>query len=563
MSSTALLESAISVLRSNADRWIALSTDRKIAMLERARARLGENIQRWIAAAAERRQFAPDSEQAGGEHLTGPFALANGINGYIQTLKALTRESPLPVRVTQGSDGVTRVRVVPHSLPSAIIAQGITGTVWLEPGVAASSARMGKPAYDGSSPGRVALVLGAGNIDSIPPLDVLHKLIDDGQVVLLKTNPVNEFIAPIMEDIFREFVDEGFLHVATGGADVGAWLTRHASIDTIHVTGSERTYNAIAFGDGSDADERRRQNDPLLGKPITAELGGVNPVVVVPGSWSSADIRYQARHIVSSKVVNVGFNCVASQILIVPDDWSGTPQLLDEMRATLDGLEPRHVWYPGGEERRDEAVRGRDNVETFLGKTRLSLIDGLSPDETGDPLFHHEVFAPVLGIVRVKSADIETYTRRAVAFCNEVLRGTLGATVLMHPKTIKEHPQLYRMMLTELRYGIIGINVWNAAGYPLTECTWGAFPGHDPSDIQSGVGHVHNTWMIRDARKTVLEGTFTPFARSVGAGAPTIWPSYPWFVRSGKVNAIGRAAAGYATDPRIGTLGKVVRVVLG
>jgi hypothetical protein len=41
--------------------------------------------------------------------------------------------------------------------------------------------------------GKVALVLGAGNVASIGPMDVLYKLFVEDQVVLLKTNPYRRF----------------------------------------------------------------------------------------------------------------------------------------------------------------------------------------------------------------------------------------------------------------------------------------------------------------------------------------------------------------------------------
>lgn len=34
--------------------------------------------------------------------------------------------------------------------------------------------------------------------------------------------------------------------------------------------------------------------------------------------------------------------------------------------------------------------------------------------------------------------------------------------------------------------------------------SWGAYPGHTPRDIQSGVGQVGNTLLIEDIHKTVL-----------------------------------------------------------
>ena len=57
--------------------------------------------------------------------------------------------------------------------------------------------------------GAVALVLGAGNIAAIPVLDMLHKLFLEGQVCILKMNPVNDYLGPIFEDLFADFVAEG------------------------------------------------------------------------------------------------------------------------------------------------------------------------------------------------------------------------------------------------------------------------------------------------------------------------------------------------------------------
>ena len=54
--------------------------------------------------------------------------------------------------------------------------------------------------------GQVALVLGAGNIASIAPLDVLYKLIAEGQVCLLKMNPINEYLGKFMERVFAGLV---------------------------------------------------------------------------------------------------------------------------------------------------------------------------------------------------------------------------------------------------------------------------------------------------------------------------------------------------------------------
>ena len=88
--------------------------------------------------------------------------------------------------------------------------------------------------------GAVALVLGAGNVASIGPLDVVYKFFVEGQVCILKMNPVNEYLGPFIEEAFAEFIERGYLELAYGGADVGAYLTDHEGIDEIHITGSDK-----------------------------------------------------------------------------------------------------------------------------------------------------------------------------------------------------------------------------------------------------------------------------------------------------------------------------------
>jgi hypothetical protein len=43
---------------------------------------------------------------------------------------------------------------------------------------------------------------------------------------------------------------------------------------------------------------------------------------------------------------------------------------------------------------------------------------------------------------------------------------------------------------------LVAINHWPALAYGLGSTPWGAFPGSTAADIQSGVGHVHNTYLI-------------------------------------------------------------------
>ena len=175
---------------------------------------------------------------------------------------------------------------------------------------------------------RVALVLGAGNVASIGPLDVVHKLFVEGQVCLLKMNPVNAYLGPFIERAFKRLVDDGFLRLAYGGADVGEYLCQHESVDEIHITGSDRTHDAIVFGVGEEGARRKAENDPRNTKRITSELGNVSPVIIMPGSWTEADLRFHAENVATQMTNNAGFNCNAAKVLIMHEGWSQKTQFL-------------------------------------------------------------------------------------------------------------------------------------------------------------------------------------------------------------------------------------------
>ncbi|MFE2521145.1 aldehyde dehydrogenase family protein [Streptomyces mirabilis] len=171
------------------------------------------------------------------------------------------------------------------------------------PGITAEQVRDRAAGEYRGRPGRpaVALVLGAGNVAAITALDVLHKLYVEGQVVIAKLNPVNTYLRPHFERVFAEFVARGWVRFVDGGAAEGGYLARHEVIDAIHVTGSDQTHDAIVWGTDEDAEQRRRDDQPLVTKPFSSELGGVSPCIVAPGPWSDADFRFQAEHIVTAR----------------------------------------------------------------------------------------------------------------------------------------------------------------------------------------------------------------------------------------------------------------------
>src|SRR6266581_1515780 len=349
----------------------------------------------------------------------------------------------------------------------------------------------------------------------------------EDQVVLFKANPVNAYLGPLIEESFRALIEPGFLRVVYGGAAEGAYLCNHAGIDEIHITGSDKTFEAIVFGPGSEGAARKAEHQPLLTKRVTAELGNVSPVIVVPGPWSESDIAYHAEHLVTMLTNNAGFNCNATRVIIQHSAWAQRDQLLREVRHVLSRVPPRSAYYPGAQERQQSFVAAHPGAEQFgtaaRGQLPWTLVTGVDPRSEDDVCFTTEAFCGLFAETNIDGAGVAEYLDRAVAFANEHLWGTLNATLLVHPASLKDPAAAAAVdrAITNLRYGTVAVNCWAAAGYTLCTSTWGAFPGHDIYDIQSGTGVVHNTLMFDRPQKTVIRAPFR------------IMPTPSWFVTHG------------------------------
>jgi hypothetical protein len=60
--------------------------------------------------------------------------------------------------------------------------------------------------------------------------------------------------------------------------------------------------------------------------------------------------------------------------------------------------------------------------------------------------------------------------------------------------------------IAKLRYGSVCINQWAGIVYGLMTPPWGGHPSSNLESPQSGIGHVHNTFCLKDFEKTVLRG---------------------------------------------------------
>ncbi len=452
---------------------------------------------------------------------------------------------PLPRQIRQRSDAQFVADVVPANVYDRLLFLGVRAEVWIEPGKPPSQGRIYREKTTGHhASGRVSLVLGAGNIASIAPTDVLHKLFVEDEVVVLKMNPVNEYLGPLIERAFGPLVDDGFLAVLYGGPEIGSRLCHDSRVETIHLTGSDLTHDAIVWGaDSAEQTRRKTDGDPLLSKPVTSELGCVTPVLVVPGPWKKSDLDFQARHVAAMVAHNASFNCNAAKVLVTARGWRLRNEFLERVEHHLAATPARDAYYPGAQKRYAEILSHYPDAHP-LGNADpdgvpWTILPDVPPDK-GQYALTQEAFCGVLATTDIDATDAQEFLDRAVQFVNESVWGTLSCVVLIDPHTARSQAKQLDRAVAELRYGGIGINVWAGVNFALGTTSWGAFPGHSLDDIGSGRGTVHNTLLFDFPQKSVVRGAVP----SVPEAVPVRRSPEPQSARSEAGGVRSRAVAG-------------------
>ena len=545
----ARVDTALAELRAGEQTWAALSLSQRRRLIERVRDLTVQHAQEWVAAAASIKGLESTSPLIGEEWMSGPYAFTGGTATIARTLGDLEQGKRPLEDATFGTapGGRTTVQVLPHGVFDQLLLSGFSAQVWLKPGIDAATAQRtaGLAQLTPDHTNGVGVVLGAGNIMSIAPLDTLYELIANNRVVALKLNPITDPMLPVFTKILAPLIEVGAVRILTGGAEVGGYLVGHDLVDHVHMTGSSITHDAIVFGPGESGAARKAAGDPLLTKPITSELGGVSPTIVLPGEWSSADIRFQAEHVATQRLHNGGYNCVASQVIVLSSGWAQRDEFLAAVRDALAAAPQRRPYYPGSDGRVESAVESYPHARRLPGGR--VLIDDLNPGDEAT-LLNTEYFAPVLGVVELPYEG-EQFFAKAVETVNEKFVGTLGVNVLAHPKTIESYGRRFDELLAELRYGAIAVNAWTALAFLSAAATWGAFPGHTLADVQSGIGIVHNALLIDGSERTVVRGPFRPSPRSLVNREWAISPKPPWFVNNRTAATTGRLLTAFAGKP--------------
>jgi len=524
----AALEAAVARVSGAAPGWAKATLRERIEVARELHAGTAANAEEAARLACQAKGVPWETPQAGEEWMSGPYITLRFLNQFIGSLEALARTGNTRVGpVGETGDGRLTVSVFPASTFDRLLFMGVHAEVHLEAGLTRQGLDERRATFHKhpDHQGKVALILGAGNINSIPATDVLTKLFTEGKTCVLKMNPVNAYLGPVLERAFAGAVRRGLLAIVYGGGEVGAALCGHPDIQEVHITGSDKTHDLIVWGPpGPERVARQARGEPLLRKEIWSELGNISPVLVVPGPWDDRRLAFQAENVAGMVTHNASFNCIAGKLLVTPRGWPLRQRFLEQTMAAMARAPARQAWYPGAGERWRALTEGRPDVrragsgEGTLPWTLVAGLDAATPDRA----FSVEPFCSVLSETSVGSTDPVEFLDAAVRFVNEKVWGTLAATLVVHPATLADPVTgaAVRKAIRDLRYGTVTLNIWSGYGFAFGTTPWAAYPGSPLSDIQSGRGVVHNTLMLEGIEKTVIHHPSWTFPK------PPFFPSH-------------------------------------
>ncbi|HEX6406751.1 MAG TPA: aldehyde dehydrogenase family protein [Gemmatimonadales bacterium] len=524
------LEAAVTRLRENARRFTRLSLEDRAQLARSMQAGYLRIARPSVEAACAAKGIPLGTPLEGEEWTLGPWFVVRHLRLIRQSLLSLRHTGNTPIGpVGRTADQRLAVQVFPAGTIDGTLFKGIRVDVHLQSGVTEEemNAARGRFYKCPDHEGGVVLVLGAGNISGIPTKDLLTKMFNEGKVCVLKMNPVNAYLGPFIEEAFAEAIRQNFLAVVYGGAGEGAYLANHRDVDEIHLTGSDKTFDAMVWGPpGADRERRKAEGRPLLDKPFTAELGNVSPVIVVPGPYSDKELAYQAEDVAAGLTFNASFDCNANKVLILPKGWAQRDKFLAGLEGALSKAAARKAYYPGARDRWLSYSKGRSSIRRFGSESEdalpWTLARNVDPEDRNEPGFAGESFCPILFQTEIGSADPVEFLDRAVTFANERLWGTLSAGLVVHPQTSKD-PTLgaaVERAITRLRYGSVNVNAWSGYLFAFGTPPWGAHPSSTLADIQSGRGWVHNTPMLEGIEKAVMRHPITAMPK------PSYFPTH-------------------------------------
>ena len=85
---------------------------------------------------------------------------------------------------------------------------------------------------------------------------------------------------------------------------------------------------------------------PSIDKPFLAELGSINPMIVVPGDWSARDLQHHTPAIIATKMHTNAHICTTPQVVITSADWKHREAFVQVIKKEIEASK-HHAHHDG------------------------------------------------------------------------------------------------------------------------------------------------------------------------------------------------------------------------
>jgi aldehyde dehydrogenase (NAD+) len=268
-----------------------------------------------------------------------------------------------------------------------------------------------------------------------------------GNTVVIKPAPTTPLSALRLAEICAEAgVPDGVVNIVTGGADPGVALSSHDDIDQLTFTGSVPTGEAVM------------QSAAETITPVTLELGGKNPAIVMP----DADLEEAAFWISKGIFTNAGQICSAADRALVHES------IYDDFLELIIEKAESYTLGPGTNDPDMGPLNHAEHYEAVLEYIELGVEEGATLETGGEPLdrdgyfipptvfsdvepgmqiAQEEIFGPVLTVLPFSDRE------EAIAIANDVEYGLTGG---VFSRDIKQALNLAQ----EIEAGGVYVNEW-------------------------------------------------------------------------------------------------------
>ena len=245
------------------------------------------------------------------------------------------------------------------------------------------------------------LIIGPWNYPFQLTLRPLISALAAGNTAVLKPSEHASSVAALIERLIGSHFEPDVVQVVQGDGQVAADLVA-MPFDHIFFTGGGAIGRKVLEGAAAHL------------TPVTLELGGKSPAMVLPG----ADLDVSARRLIWGKGINAGQTCIAPDHLLVdPSLKEDLLSCMDSARTAMYGEDPLESDQLGQIINRRQFERLAALLDTARADGRILIGGEINPDQQRiaptviqvhdrhDPLMAEEIFGPLLPVLELNDFD--------------------------------------------------------------------------------------------------------------------------------------------------------------